>query len=95
VVDVLIQAGFGPAEINEPVNVGSGCAVRLGDLALKIKEITHSPSPIEICPARDLEVDRFQADLHRAGKYFGLSENLNPLDRLSDLVQLETMDNRQ
>jgi nucleoside-diphosphate-sugar epimerase len=92
VVDVLIQAGFGPAEINEPVNVGSGSAVGLGDLAIKIKEITNSPSPIEICPARDLEVDRFQADLQRAGKYFGLAVNEQPLAHLSELAQSQTID---
>jgi UDP-glucose 4-epimerase len=83
----LIQAGFRSAEINEPVNVGSGCAVGLQDLAAKIKEITHSPSALEICAARELEVDRFQADLHRAGKYFGLALNNQPLAHLSELAQ--------
>jgi UDP-glucose 4-epimerase len=86
-LDVLIQAGFGSPPVLEPVNVGSGTATPLEHLAQQIKTLTRSASPIQIIPPRAPEVDRYQASLARAGGYFGLRPNPQPLANLPAVIE--------
>ena len=83
VVRTLIMAGFSERPVLEPVNVGSGVATPLQDLALQIAKLTNSSAGVRVVPSRGPEVDRFQADLTRANAYFGLRKQSDPLDRLA------------
>jgi UDP-glucose 4-epimerase len=87
VINVLIQAGFGSPAVPVPVNVGSGTATGLEALAYQIKALTRSSSPVNVIAPRAPEVDRFQADLARAQRYFGLKVNPQPLRNLESVVE--------
>lgn len=87
VVESLAKVGFSPEPIREPVNVGSGTITRLQTLAERIAALVDNRIVIEIAPPRGPEVERYQADLTRAGYYLGLQPNDNPLSRLSDVLE--------
>ena len=74
--------------VQEPVNVGSGCAIPLKMLAERILALSNSGVAIEIAPPRGPEVERFEADLTRAQRYFGLARRPDPLVRLAELITI-------
>ena len=65
-VNDVIKAFIKAMEIkNEIYNVGSGVSVRLGDLALMIKELTNSKSKITIKNGEEKEVSKYTADINK------------------------------
>jgi nucleoside-diphosphate-sugar epimerase len=86
VVETLVKAGFSTAHVAEPTNVGSGSSTRLQALARRIVELVGRETPIQLAPPRGPEVERYQADLTRAGRFFGLLPKHDPLDRLADVL---------
>jgi len=87
VVESFIKAGFSVEPIREPVNIGSGTITSLQALAECIAGLVDNRIAIEIAPPRGPEVERYQADLTRAGYYLGLQANANPLSHLSDVLE--------
>jgi UDP-glucose 4-epimerase len=86
VVETLVKAGFSATHVVEPTNVGSGGVTRLQALARRVVELVGRDTAIQIAPPRGPEVERYQADLTRAGRYFGLLPKADPLDRLADVL---------
>jgi UDP-glucose 4-epimerase len=88
VVESLVKAGFSETPVPEPVNIGSGDTTPLKTLAERIIGLTNSKVEIQIAPPRGPEVERFQADLTRAQRYYGLARRTDPLDRLPELIAI-------
>ncbi len=86
VVESFVKAGFSETHVAEPINIGSGAATRLQTLAQRITSLVGSQAPVQIAPPRGPEVERYQADLRRAERYFGLRLKADPLDRLPDML---------
>src|SRR6185503_12852045 len=88
IVETLVKSGFSDKPVQEPVNVGSGCAIPLKMLAERIVALSNSSVEIQIAPPRGPEVERFEADLTRAQRYFGLARRADPLNRLAELIAI-------
>jgi UDP-glucose 4-epimerase len=88
IVETLVKSGFSDKPVQEPVNVGSGCAIPLKMLAERIVAQFAIAVEIQIAPPRGPEVERFEADLTRAQRYFGLARRVDPLDRLAELIAI-------
>jgi len=87
VIGALLKAGFNES-IGGPVNVGSGRGTSIRDLAQRILEVTQSSSPIEVLPARTVEVTQFVADLDRARRVFGIEPSPDPLSHLNEIANI-------
>lgn len=82
VAEVILQLVLqGPTA--GPINVGSGTATRLPDLAAHILDVTGSTSPVEFRAPRGPEVTRFRADVSRLRKWLGLESPASPLEYIS------------
>jgi nucleoside-diphosphate-sugar epimerase len=68
-----------------PVNVGSGTATKILELAERILAITRSKSKVALSAAREIEVARFVADT-RCLRSLGLTPEPDPLQHLAELV---------
>lgn len=86
VVRVLIMAGFSGRPVIGPVNVGSGVGTPIKTLAERILSFISNGSDIQLLPSREVEVERFQAGLQRAGRYFGLTSPADPLVHLESVI---------
>ena len=86
VVEVLAKAGFSSMPVLEPTNVGSGTGTRLRTLAQQILGLVNHRACIQIATPRAPEVQRFQADLTRANHCFGLLPQVDPLNRLPEVL---------
>jgi UDP-glucose 4-epimerase len=62
VVTMLINASRQELNLAEAVNVASGIGVTLSSLAVKIRQLAGSSSPLQYLPAKPFEVTRFVAD---------------------------------
>jgi nucleoside-diphosphate-sugar epimerase len=62
-----------------PVNIGSGVATPIVDLARRILRLTGSISHVLVEPARDAEVDRFCANTTRMREVLGLCPPEDPI----------------
>jgi UDP-glucose 4-epimerase len=69
----------------EPVNVGCGKGTAIRAIAARVRAACGSRSPIEIRPARSIEVSRFVADVTRMQQVLGLQP---PSDPLADLHRM-------
>jgi nucleoside-diphosphate-sugar epimerase len=69
-----------------PINVGAGRGTRILDLATRICAATHSPSAIQVVPARAVEVMQYVACVDRMRELLGLEPPSDPLARLTELV---------
>jgi UDP-glucose 4-epimerase len=94
VVEVLTKAGFSSAPVLEPTNVGSGSAISLRSLAERILRLVGNSAGIQVVPARGPEVERFQADIRRAVRYFGLRAQEDPLSHLPEVLTYGPLVNR-
>jgi UDP-glucose 4-epimerase len=65
VVDSLVKVSAAPVA-GRTINIGSGEATGLADLARRILQLTGSRSAIEFAGARKAEIDRFVADIRLA-----------------------------
>ena len=83
VVETLIKAGFSAEPVLEPTNVGSGTTTTIHELAGRILRLVRSGAGVPVVPPRGPEVERFQADLTRANRVFGLQPQADPLRHLS------------
>jgi UDP-glucose 4-epimerase len=85
VVDALLASGFGPW-ISNPVNIGSGRAVTLRELAERIIWLCGSSSPIHELRSRAGEVSHFVADVSRYRSLWARDLPEDSLDRLPNLL---------
>ena len=76
--------------IDKPVNVGSGQRTSLRTLAAAIMAIAGTGVPVEVVPARHVEVCRFQADVTRMRELLGVDPPEHPLEVLDSLMGLAT-----
>jgi hypothetical protein len=67
------------------VNIASGVATRLVDLAERVLELTGAAGKIVRTPARELEVAKFVADTGRM-RAIGLVPEADPLGHLAELA---------
>jgi UDP-glucose 4-epimerase len=90
IVTALVEAAATPIEAcyNLPINVGSGKGTTIAELARRVLDATGSRSPIQIEPARSIEVSRFVADVTRATKLLRLKPPSDPLHMLTRMVAL-------
>jgi UDP-glucose 4-epimerase len=72
-VDGIVAASRHDTPVREVINIGTGEEIRIRDLVLKIAELTHTKSPIEIgaLPDRPTEIWRMAADNTRARRILG------------------------
>ncbi|MBC8509852.1 MAG: NAD-dependent epimerase/dehydratase family protein [Anaerolineales bacterium] len=87
VVEVLIKAAFSQKPPLKPVNVGSGVALPLRTLSNKVLTLTRNGNFVQIEPSRAPEVERFQADVTLANKYYGLLSPVDPLEKLPEVLR--------
>lgn len=85
-VEALLRASEAGCPVG-PINVGSGTATPLLDLASRILEIARSESRLEILPGRDAEVTRFVADVGRMRNELGIDPPADPLESLSEILE--------
>lgn len=86
VVEALVRAGFGDY-IRGPVNIGSGHAVSVRELASRIVAATGSSSEVRVVPARQIEVSQYRANSDRGRRLLGLCERPDPLWRLPETLE--------
>ncbi|MEO8592804.1 MAG: SDR family NAD(P)-dependent oxidoreductase [Candidatus Solibacter sp.] len=86
VIAALIRAGEGLA-LPGPINVGSGRAITVMELAKRVVVDTGSTSEIRIEPPREVEVTRFVASTRQLKEVLGLAPPDDPLERLADLIE--------
>lgn len=86
-VDALLLAA--DRGLPGPVNIASGVATRLVDLAERVVAMTGAASKIVRTPARELEVARFVADTTRM-RATGLVPEADPLFHLAELAPAYT-----
>jgi nucleoside-diphosphate-sugar epimerase len=84
VVDALLLAAA--RGLPGPVNIGSGVATKILELATRVLTVTRATSGIARTPARELEVAKFVADTGRM-RQLGLVPEVDPLGHLAELVQ--------
>ncbi len=82
-VDALVHAST--HDLPGPVNIGSGVATSILDLAKRILEVSKSKSELKREPAREAEVAKFVADITLM-KSLGLRPESDPLEHLEELV---------
>jgi UDP-glucose 4-epimerase len=87
VIDALLRAGNGEPPAG-PVNVGSGRPTDLPALANRILSESKSSSPLQVVPARDVEVSRFVADTTLMKQTLGLEPPEDPLCHLGELIEV-------
>jgi UDP-glucose 4-epimerase len=68
-----------------PVNIGSGTATKILELAERILAVTRSKSKVVLTAAREIEVARFVADT-RLMRSLGLTPEPDPLQHLAELA---------
>ena len=87
-VDLCVRALLAAAErpISEPINVGTGVATRLPDLARCIISLAGGRSAVEVRPAREAEVVQFVADVTRMKELLGIESGGRSLDGLKDML---------
>jgi UDP-glucose 4-epimerase len=85
VVDALMRAARldGPTP---PINIGSGRGTPILDLATRIRAATQSLSPIQVVPARAVEVVQYVACVDRMRQLLGIEPPADPLDKLTELL---------
>ncbi len=87
VIRALWDAALTP-DWQGPVNVGSGTAVTVIELAHLVKRLTGRPDvPIELRPPRSIEVDHFVADVSRMRSCLGWAPRQKPLEYLPEVVE--------
>ncbi len=91
-VRALIAAADSPNE--GPINVGSGQGVALPNLAERVVKLTGSRSAVRRCPAREVEVVRFVADVGKMRRLLGVDPPPDPLDSLPSLASAEAARDR-
>ncbi len=82
-VDALLLAA--DRGLPGPVNIGSGVATRIMDLAEHVLRVTGATCRIVRTPARELEVAKFVPDTGRM-RSLGLVPDTDPLAHLAELV---------
>jgi UDP-glucose 4-epimerase len=83
VIDTIIcSLERGP--LDGPINVGSGVAVTLRDLADRVLQVTASSSELVVQPAREAEVQRYCADTTRLRCTLGIEPDPDPLAAIQD-----------
>jgi UDP-glucose 4-epimerase len=83
VVEAILRSlDLGP--IQGPINIGSGVATPILELAKRILALTGSTSPIVIEPARDVEVDRFCAETTRMTGVLGVRAPADPVASIGE-----------
>ena len=85
VVDALQQSMFLPLDGN-PINIGSGVATDILDLARLIIEITGSSSLLKIVDGRRFEASKFCSNTTRMARVFSTRKNLPLVDELRQLI---------
>ncbi|MBS4059946.1 MAG: NAD-dependent epimerase/dehydratase family protein [Bacteroidetes bacterium] len=87
VVKVMMEAGLGPVVPDGAVNVGSGKAVRLDELAYRIRDLSYSTSLVQITNLREPEIENYEADISRAVQYWGMKVQDDPLYNLGEIIR--------
>ena len=85
VVDTLMKAAFG-RYLRGPVNVGSGTATTVADLAHRVVSVMKSASSVRVTEEREQEVGRFVADITRARRLLGIVPPDDPLWALPQVL---------
>lgn len=77
-----VGAVLGHGPVCGPLNIGSGTATPILDLAKHLITLTRSTSAIEVAPPRGPEVMRFQADTAALRAVLGLEPPQHPLESI-------------
>jgi UDP-glucose 4-epimerase len=85
VVEAFLRAA-GRDLAGQPVNIGSGQATAILDLAQRILALVGGPSQIVLRPAREAEVVRFTANVTRMRQRLGLEPPADPLAYLPGML---------
>lgn len=70
--------------VDGPINVGSGTATTLRELALRVLKLTGSTSQLEVLPPRGPEVTRYVADIRRMRECLGIEPPADPLASVAE-----------
>jgi UDP-glucuronate decarboxylase len=70
--------------VDGPINVGSGTATTLRELALRVLKLTGSTSQLEVLPPRGPEVTRYVADTARMRECLGIEPPADPLASVAE-----------
>jgi len=73
--------------VTGPINIGSGKQTTLIDLASAIRDSFGSETRLDVQPARDVEVSRFQADVTRMRNLLGIEPPDYPLVVVREMVE--------
>lgn len=84
-IQALIAAAH-PAVAATAVNVGAGRGSPIGDIATRILLATGSASRVVIRPARQIEVERFVADVRRMRDTLGVAAAEDPLHGIAAML---------
>ncbi|MGH2634173.1 MAG: NAD-dependent epimerase/dehydratase family protein [Tepidiformaceae bacterium] len=82
----LVQSG----PVSGATNVGSGTQTTLLELASAIRGLVGGGSEIELVPAREVEVSRFQADVTRMREVLAIEPPCCPLAILEEMAAVAT-----
>lgn len=85
VVEALLAATAITAEAM-PINIGTGKGTRIHDVALRILQATGSGSQVIVRPAREIEVERFVADVRRMTATLGIVPPGDPLAGIDSMA---------
>ena len=90
-VDLAVRALLAATDrgVAGPVNVGTGIATRIGDLAERIRSFAQGQIEVVSRPARSAEVVRFVADVTRMRQTLGIEPAADPLCGLEALWAAE------
>ena len=91
-IDYAVEAMLKAAELPNwpgPVNVGSGRATDLRELARRVIATTGSASEIRIASARNIEVAQFVAATERQLQYLEIRSPTDPLAQLPKLAEVQ------
>jgi UDP-glucose 4-epimerase len=83
-VRALLAAAICPND--GPYNVGSGQGMPILDLGSRILTMTQADVKLRVLPARDVEVKRFVADVHRMRTILGVEPPADPLSALEAMA---------
>ncbi len=89
-VGVVVEALVRAARVAAPVpaiNVGSGTATPLLDVARKILRLTGGHSQLAVLPERPVDITRFVANVDRLRELLGVNPPDDPLAELRSLVE--------
>jgi UDP-glucose 4-epimerase len=90
-IDSVIQSLVGAGKVPNwpgPVNVGSGVATTIEDLARQVISKAGSLSEVRVGPGRDVEVSQFVASTERMRQILGIVPATDPLFQLPALIEL-------